>query len=233
MELEEWENCFWLMNTAVWVNGSDRWIWLGDKEGRFSVKSVKKLIVNAKDSGDNYIMKWSKWIPNKWNIRAWRAEMDRLPTRRVLERRNIRVTDSVCPLCDSEVETVDHIMTGCGVSTMVWEHISRWCNVPPIFGFSVRDILELHKSTNIGANKKEVFHGIIIIALWKIWKARNEHVFEGKEINLFEIIGDIKASGFLWYKYSSKFRSLVWSNWCNFDFIISCNSLLFVAASGL
>ncbi|XP_076920623.1 uncharacterized protein LOC143581819 [Bidens hawaiensis] len=101
-------------------------------------------------------MKWSKWVPNKCNIHAWRAEMDRIPTRRALIRRNIRVNDIVCPLCDSGEETADNLLTGCGAVSVVWDHISRWCKVPPIFGFSVRDLLELHTNINLGANKKGV-----------------------------------------------------------------------------
>ncbi|XP_076949911.1 uncharacterized protein LOC143622733 [Bidens hawaiensis] len=99
--------------------------------------------------------------------------MDRLPTRK-----------SVCPLCEMSGETADHIMTGCGVSSVVWDHISRWCKFPPIFGFTVRDLLELYKIINVVTIKKEALHGIIIIACWRIWKARNEKVFEGKAVNV-------------------------------------------------
>ncbi|XP_076917527.1 uncharacterized protein LOC143577631 [Bidens hawaiensis] len=112
---------------------------------------------------NNYIMKWSKWVPAKCNIHAWRAEMDRIPTRGALERRNISVSDNVCAL------------------------------------FTVRDHLELHKSIKLGDIENEVFHGVIIIACWRIWKARNDKVFEGKEVKVEDIIGDIKVLGFLWF----------------------------------
>ncbi|XP_076917387.1 uncharacterized protein LOC143577439 [Bidens hawaiensis] len=108
-------------------------------------------------------------------------------------------------------------MTGCGIPAVVWEHISRWCKVPPIFGFSV--LLELHKTTKLGVVEKEAFHGIITIACWRLWKAKNEKVFDGKEVIVKEIIGDIKAYGFLWFKYRSKHKTLAWSNWCKFAFM--------------
>ncbi|XP_076940478.1 uncharacterized protein LOC143609668 [Bidens hawaiensis] len=98
-----------------------------------------------------------------------------------------------------EGESVDHITTGCGVAAVVWEHISRWCKVPPIYGFSVRDFLELHKSIKLGDLEKDAFHGIIVIAYWSIWKARNNKVFKGIEIKVEDIIIDIKSLGFLWF----------------------------------
>ncbi|XP_076895079.1 uncharacterized protein LOC143547568 [Bidens hawaiensis] len=181
------------MNSAVWKGGSDCWVWLGDKEGSFIVSSVKRSLVYNKDYSKNYVMRWSKWVPTKCNIHGWRAEMKRIPTKDVLEKRNIPVLNKSCILCDSGIESADHIYTGCMVAAVVWENISRWCKVPPIFGFSVRDLLELHKVNYIGANKNEVLHGIIIIACWTIWKARNEKVFEGKDVKIEEIIADIKS----------------------------------------
>ncbi|XP_076941741.1 uncharacterized protein LOC143611423 [Bidens hawaiensis] len=138
--------------------------------------------------GNNYAMKWSKWVPAKCNIHAWRAEIGRLPSKGVLERRNVRVSDNICVLCEVEGKSVDHITTGCGVAAVVWEHVSRWCKVPPIYAFSVRDPLELHKSIKLGDVEKDAFHGIIVIACWSIWKARNNKVSKGircpKELRL-------------------------------------------------
>ncbi|XP_076905161.1 uncharacterized protein LOC143560836 [Bidens hawaiensis] len=103
------------------------------------------------------------------------------------------------------------------MAAIVWDHVSRWCKVPPIFGFSVRDVSDLHKSIKLGVVEKEAFHGIVIIACWEIWKAKNEKVFAGKEVKIEEIIGYIKLFAFLWYKHRSKKRPLDWSSWCKFE----------------
>ncbi|XP_076955773.1 uncharacterized protein LOC143630728 [Bidens hawaiensis] len=142
--------------------GPDSWVWLGDKEGVFSV----------------------------------RAEMNRIPTRGALERINLRVEDNLCVFCEMGVETADHLFTGCAVEAIVWDHISRWCKIPHIFSFSVTNLLELHKTVKLGKKEKKVFHGLVIVACWIIWKARNEKVFEGKEVNIEDLIGDIKSLGF-------------------------------------
>ncbi|XP_076910753.1 uncharacterized protein LOC143568484 [Bidens hawaiensis] len=146
--------------------------------------------------GNNYVMKWSKWVPEKCNIHDL-----------LRERWNeaiLKVSDNICALCEVEGESADHITTGCGDAALVWEHISRWWKVPPIYGFSVRDLLELHKSIKFGDVEKHVLHGIIVIACWSIWKAINDKVFEGIEVIVEDIIGDIKSLGFFWFKNMSK-----------------------------
>ncbi|XP_076926566.1 uncharacterized protein LOC143589796 [Bidens hawaiensis] len=192
-ERTELEKCLQMMNSAVWKGGKDAWEWLGDNSGMFSVSSVKKLIVKNKGDSNNFVMKWSKWVPAKCNIHMWRAEQNRIPTRVALARRNVMVTNDLCALCGDQKETTYHIYTGCMVATVVWDHISRWCKVPPVFSFSVRDLLNLHKSIKLGLVEKEAFHGIVIVACWRIWKARNEKVFEGKDVKIEEVIGDIKC----------------------------------------
>ncbi|XP_076900492.1 uncharacterized protein LOC143554672 [Bidens hawaiensis] len=218
-EMEEWVKIFKLMNAASWKEGTDSWEWLGDKDREFSVSSVKKMLIKNKDVRNNYVMRWCKWVPAKCNIHVWRVEMNRIPTRGALERRNLSIPSIECALCEVGRESADHITTGCFVSTIVWDHISRWCKIAPIYGFSVRDMLEFHKIIKLGEIEKEVFHRIIIIGCWRIWKARNEKVFEGKEVKVEEIIGDIKVLGFLWFNKRSKYRSVDWLKWYKFDFM--------------
>ncbi|XP_022030867.1 uncharacterized protein LOC110931800 [Helianthus annuus] len=47
----------------------------------------------------------------------------------------------------------------------------------------------------MSTKRKEVFRGIVIITYWRIWKARNERIFEDKEVNAMDIVADIKAMG--------------------------------------
>lgn len=104
----------------------------------------------------------------KCNIHVWKAEMNVIPTWEALKRRNLRVLDNVCVMCELRKESTDHITTGCLMAMVVWDHINRWCKIPLIYGFSVRDLLELHKNIRLGKIEKEVLHWIIIIGCWRI-----------------------------------------------------------------
>ncbi|XP_076909897.1 uncharacterized protein LOC143567303 [Bidens hawaiensis] len=197
-----------------WSNSNDSWRWLGDHSRVYSVKSVRKKLMEDRVGVGCNVVRWSRWAPIKCNIFAWRAVLNRLPTSEMLIKRNINVESTLCLLCGSGEDTIDHILSGCLVSSLVWQQISVWCRIPQIFAFSSKDIMEIHSSMDLGKREKEILHGIIIIGSWRIWKARNLKLFEEIEVKIEDIMRDIKALGFLWLKNRSKIGDLVWDNWC-------------------
>lgn len=86
------------------------------------------------------------------------------------------------------------------IVVVVWDHITR-CKVDPICGFTLTDLLELCNSIGFGV-VEEACHRSVIIGC-RIWKAKNEKVFEAKEVEIEEIIRGIKSFRFLWYKQMS------------------------------
>ena len=112
--------------------------------------------------------------------------------------------DQSCAWCESNEETIEHILTGCGISAGIRNALSRWCRIPRMFVFHVHDLMEMHEHCGASGNKKMVLHGIIIIACWRMWRARNEKIFSNKDLNVVEMVVDIKTLGFLWYKHRFK-----------------------------
>ncbi|KAJ0429079.1 hypothetical protein HanRHA438_Chr17g0811421 [Helianthus annuus] len=86
-ELVEWSSLRSLVASVSLSSGSDKWDWLGNGSNGFSVAAVKHTIVSSRDFSDRYVMKWSKWIPKKCNIFAWRADLNRVPTVEALEKK--------------------------------------------------------------------------------------------------------------------------------------------------
>ncbi|KAJ0908686.1 hypothetical protein HanRHA438_Chr07g0313201 [Helianthus annuus] len=58
--------------------------------------------------------------------------------------------------------------------------------------------------------------GIVIVACWCLWKARNRVVFSSGQANVDDIFNEIRSLGFLWFKNRSKCKSISWSDWCKF-----------------
>ena len=81
-----------------------------------------------------------------------------------------------------------------------------------MFAFSVKDIVQAFEHYGISGEKKIVLQGIIIITSWRLWKARNEKIFSNKEVNVTDIISEVKALGFLWYKHRARRGVLDWEN---------------------
>ncbi|KAJ0733150.1 putative reverse transcriptase zinc-binding domain-containing protein [Helianthus annuus] len=151
------------------------------------------------DFSNNYVFKWSKWVPKKCNILMWRAEMGRIATVDALSKRNCYNGDDVCVLCRDEAESADHLFCACPVAAEVWYRVSRWCNINPIVAFSIRDLLEVHDFINLGVAASEAFIR-----------------FNGKAMSVSDIVQEVKILGFLWYRNRSKNRNIVWNDKCSF-----------------
>ncbi|PWA67589.1 RNA-directed DNA polymerase, eukaryota [Artemisia annua] len=197
----------------------DKWFWLGDKSGAFSVSSVRRLIYNESDFSSNYVLKWCKWIPAKCNVFIWQAEMSKIPTSDALRRRNMVGVEATCSICGEDNESVEHLFTSCWVAMLVWNHICSWTRVQRFFAFSFRDLIEVHEHVGLRGKAKKVFQGIILLSCWVIWRARNKSKFEGKTVKIEEIISEIKSIGFLWVRSRAKFSNLSWTDWCIYDIV--------------
>ncbi|XP_076927656.1 uncharacterized protein LOC143591291 [Bidens hawaiensis] len=194
---------------------ADSCSWDGDPGGFFSAAAVRGWLAGRRLSNIELAIEWCKWIPDKCNIFMWRALLDHLPTKAALRRRNTNTDNSVCVFCNDGEETVDHIFMACGFATGAWEGVLRWCGLPNFFVFSVKDLMELHKSKGILLVKKEILKGMVMICCWRIWKAKNEHIFNNKRCKVVDIVADIKAYGFLWYKNRHNVSVSDWNSWCN------------------
>ncbi|KAL9997683.1 putative reverse transcriptase zinc-binding domain-containing protein [Helianthus debilis subsp. tardiflorus] len=195
----------------------DKWEWSDGKNVGFTVSSAKKWMAGLTMEDDSLVFKWSKWLPIKCNIFMWRASLDRLPTRVALARRGIQVANSLCAWCDCIEESLEHILTGCVISVGMWNGLSNWFRIPDTYAFQVQDLVNMHELCGASGNKKEIIYGLVILACWRLWKARNEKIFNGKKSHVVELISDVKAIGFLWYKHRLKGDIVDWDRWSNFD----------------
>ncbi|XP_022024055.1 uncharacterized protein LOC110924345 [Helianthus annuus] len=186
----------------------DRWEWISDPAGSFSVKAVKRILKAEQALDNRFILDWCKWIPAKCNIHAWRMEMDRIPTGEALRKRNVQIGDALCPMCNSVEESAEHIFIGCHVASIVWNGISTWCNIPNIFAFSLKDLLGFYKDLRVSEKNKDAVHGIVMIACWSLWHARNSLKFSNIPVKIDSIINKVKALGFLWFANRSKHKGI-------------------------
>ncbi|XP_021971624.1 uncharacterized protein LOC110866784 [Helianthus annuus] len=196
--------------------GRDKWIWSPEASGVFSTRSFKALAFGVRVEEVPFSVKGCGWVPAKCRIFMWRTALDRIPTKQALERRNIQVDSSFCALCGEGVETVDHIFTACDVAMRVWNRFCGWVNLPPFFAFSFSDVLNFHKGVDRNKKAKEIIRGLVVVVCWAIWKARNEKIFANGRVDCVDIFGEVRSYGFFfWLKNRSKYREIVWREWCN------------------
>ncbi|KAJ0878597.1 putative RNA-directed DNA polymerase [Helianthus annuus] len=215
-EIQELASLSGLISSVVLRSSRDKWRWSGDASGLFTVKSVKHLLVRGRCDPEFFVLDWSNWIPIKHNILAWRIVLNRIPTYDALLARSIVSQPGTCPLCGDEDESVSHLFISCRIADLVWHKVSRWCRIPTIYAFSTKDLFEVHKFSHMSRTDSKVLQGIIIIACWCIWLARNKAVFEGYQAKAEEIFGNVRSMGFFLFKHRSLFQSISWSDWCKF-----------------
>ncbi|MFS7913004.1 putative reverse transcriptase zinc-binding domain-containing protein [Helianthus anomalus] len=216
VELAEWSALCVLLRYVILTNGPDKWMWTADSSGLFSVKSTYASLIQDMSDNNQVTWEWCRWIPIKCNVFAWRAVLERLPTRVELRKRNLILPDSACPLCLDGEETASHLFTACSFSTAIWLKICSWCKVPFPVAFSFKDIVEAFRFSGLKGEKLRVYQGLVIITCWSIWCARNELVFNDKVPKIEEVFCAIRSIGFLWYKNRTKCIDYSWEDWCKF-----------------
>nr|KAJ0199966.1 hypothetical protein LSAT_V11C600328150 [Lactuca sativa] len=122
---------------------------------------------------------WFKWVPLKVLCFAWRARLGRIPTLLALSRRNVKVDSQWCSACISRFETSDHLLVDCPFVDHVWRSLAMCCGIGKIIANSVRGIIDEGVRLKMGSNcnKRDLF-SILYGALWAIWRARNNRIFE-------------------------------------------------------
>ncbi|MFS7966568.1 putative reverse transcriptase zinc-binding domain-containing protein [Helianthus anomalus] len=178
-------------------NRSNSWRWLGDRSGSFSVGSVKKLIIDSSNFSGRFVMEWSKWVPLKCNVFAWRAGLYRIPTVDALIRRGIPIDNDACSFYNSADESFNHIFSAYIVSTVLWQKISAWCRISNVFAFSFCDLLDIHNHSGKTTREKDALLGIIVASCWCLWKARNDLRISGKQAKVQDIFSEVQMLGFL------------------------------------
>lgn len=132
-------------------------------------------------SGHNvWSLIWNLDLPDRVKIFIWKCLRGILPVRHGLNTRMPNISP-VCPLCDSENETVEHLFCSCSFARSVW----NGCGIP-----SSSLILPANSSFKewlldriICLRKHQQQFFLYISTLWSIWKHRNQHIFSSLQFN--------------------------------------------------
>ncbi|XP_042942826.1 uncharacterized protein LOC122277009 [Carya illinoinensis] len=135
----------------------DRLVWLGTKDGGFTVRStyhLQKELTTVK-------------------VFLWRACLESLPTMSNLFKKKI-VSSPLCPVCCSSDETAGHILWNCPSTMDVWSYGPKRIQKSSVRAESFFKIIEeLRDLCDIQTL------GAFAMTARDIWQRRNKLVFEG------------------------------------------------------
>nr|GEV75932.1 RNA-directed DNA polymerase, eukaryota [Tanacetum cinerariifolium] len=125
----QWNELSHMLSSIVLSPASDCWAWSLDGNGIFSVKSArekidKHFLINSTSSTG-----WSKLLLIKLNVLVWHMFLDKLPTRTNLSNRSMDIPYVLCPVCESEAESHNHLFFGCLLALDLFSLMGRWWNI--------------------------------------------------------------------------------------------------------
>ncbi|WVZ76358.1 hypothetical protein U9M48_024338 [Paspalum notatum var. saurae] len=108
---------------------------------------------------------------------------------------------NVCPLCDQEQETVQHLLVSCVFTRQVWTLILNALGLPDLVPQPDGRQFSSWWSGAVSRAPKELKKGLnflIILVAWEVWKHRNACVFEKIRPCVSVICQEIEKEGSLW-----------------------------------
>nr|GEY68329.1 RNA-directed DNA polymerase, eukaryota, reverse transcriptase zinc-binding domain protein [Tanacetum cinerariifolium] len=129
VEFEEWRNMLESLDGVLLSPVEDRWKWVLNGSGVFTVALARQYIDNKRLPGTSSKSRWIKKVPIKVNIHAWKVSLNGLPTRWNISRRGMDISFILCPLCELAVETSKHLFFECAVVKDIFRKICNWWGV--------------------------------------------------------------------------------------------------------
>ncbi|KAH1205508.1 hypothetical protein GmHk_16G046191 [Glycine max] len=154
----------------------DTWECSANPEGQYSTRSAYDLIGEEATDSTRFL------------VFAWRLLRDRLPTRKNLQRRQIQLPDSLCPLCRTQQEDASYLFFHCSKVQPIWWETMSWLQVKGAFPLSPQQHFLHHLGQPAGVRNNR-WHCWWLALTWSIWKLRNSIVFSNANFDankLFE-----------------------------------------------
>lgn len=179
-----------ILKIPISITGSeDKIIWKHNKSGKFTVKSGYHQAYDAKARRKVQRPSSSRCIPRKvwtklWSTPTipkvrhfiWRIVRNWLASKENLFRKQCSPTP-MCPICEKEVETIEHILFRCSWAVAVWfgSGLSYW--VQEQWTETTDKWVEEVLCGRLGKEAGPEVVGLLFQTCWAIWKTRNDSIF--------------------------------------------------------
>ncbi|XP_071708073.1 uncharacterized protein [Rutidosis leptorrhynchoides] len=211
-ELNELRDTF--RNLQLTEGKKDCWSWNLNSEGTYTVKDCSVLVdkvilphaVNSIESLRNGL------VPKKVEVFIWRARLGRIPVRFELDKRGIDLNSVRCPICDDDIETVEHILFSCQVAKDIWAKVLKWWGYnSAIFGFE--DIFNGTFGCVAQDHKKNQWQAVSWVVCYILWKNRNAKVFKNKLETVPSLFSEVQVLSYDWISRRCKGHIMDWLQW--------------------
>ncbi|XP_071727011.1 uncharacterized protein [Rutidosis leptorrhynchoides] len=208
------------LNSVIsWVlidsDKDDTWTWQFGHNGVFSTKTLASIIDSKLLSiGPNSFESLrNKLVPKKVEIFIWRLRKRRLPILPELDKRGIDLHSVLCPLCNDETESLDHVFFLCKHVYDIWVKFYNWWGFGSVTNLSTSEAF-LGNSTHISTDiEKKIWQAVEWVCAYLIWKNRNQRVFKNKSWNPPVALNEIQVKSYQLIAKRIKKKNIEWHLW--------------------
>jgi hypothetical protein len=176
---DDWNNLLEVLSDVALSTGRDQVFWLLDRSKKYSARSLYRIMTSGGVIDRQMMQIWKCNVPLKVKIFMWMTAHDRIQCAVQLKKKKWS-REEECFVC-GKLETSDHIIFQCPIAVFLWSFLrdSLGWEISPICCDSFfRDIIERCRG-----KRREVTLFICAGAMWTIWKARNDVVFNKKTLS--------------------------------------------------
>ena len=186
-----------LLTVTLQVSSSDRWIWLPDQSGGYTVRGVYDLLTSQEQPllQQNLELIWHKQVPLKVSIFVWRMLRDRLPTKENLA--NLGIISMKAWLCRAgcgQVEDLNHLFISCPYFGALWPLVWAWLGVAGAQSQVISNhFLQFIHYAGVLKSRRSFFHLIWLLCVWVLLNDRNDRLFKNKHSSLPHMLDKVKS----------------------------------------
>ncbi|XP_071704484.1 uncharacterized protein [Rutidosis leptorrhynchoides] len=155
----------------------------------------------------------NRLTPIKVAIFIWRALKRRIPVRIELDKRGIDLDSVRCPLCDDDVETIEHTLIFCRHAMDIWVRVYKWWGLGTVSNLSIDEIFRGKCNRSLSPLWSSIWQAIEWTCGYLIWKNRNQKVFSDSSWSGPTGLMEIQLKSFEWISNRLKNRKLDWLGW--------------------
>jgi hypothetical protein len=142
---------------------------------------------------------WKTWAPANCKFFIWLAINNRCWTSDRLAKRGLP-HQAACPLCDQDVETINHILVSCVFAREVWSLVLNRI-IPAVRPPRIDSHFNswwCRASATLPKDERKGFNSLVVLVVWELWKHRNACVFQGSRPAVQSVVQAVMAEGHLW-----------------------------------
>ncbi|XP_060182254.1 uncharacterized protein LOC132611915 [Lycium barbarum] len=175
----------------IQANNDKAW-WMGETNGKFTVKSAWEETRLKQDSLEAYRYIWLKGLPIKISFFLWRVWKRCITTDDKLKRMHINIV-SRCWCCqEHKQETMSHFFLTSPITFKLWKQFAFYVGFN-IEGRHLQHIIILWWKANAPSKLQGIFQAMPAIIMWEIWKRRNS-IKHGKHISYSRMVYQVQQT---------------------------------------